>query len=95
MPEREVFWPKIKQYGATIQQPWLLTGDFNETVSLEDRNHDGIEMLRWCEKFKHWIDNNGFIDMGFSGHKFTWIKENNASIQTCVRLDRALCNVEW
>jgi len=52
-------------------------------------------MLRHCEKFKHGIGDNGFIDMGFSGHKFTWIKGNNASTQKCARLDKALCNAEW
>jgi len=48
-------------------------------------------MLRRCDKFKNWIENNGFI---VYGHKFTWVKENNEATQKCVRLDRALCNVE-
>ncbi|KAJ8426162.1 hypothetical protein Cgig2_032644 [Carnegiea gigantea] len=36
---------------------------------------------RWrCDRFKHLIENNGFIDLGFSGYKFTWIEEGSSSI---------------
>jgi len=48
-------------------------GDFNDTINLEEMSHGGIEMLNHCKKFKHWIENNRFIDVGFSGQKFTWI----------------------
>ncbi|KAJ8432043.1 hypothetical protein Cgig2_006328 [Carnegiea gigantea] len=37
--------------------PWLLASD------LEERDHGGFEMLRRCDKFKHWIESNGFIDL--------------------------------
>ncbi|KAJ8422962.1 hypothetical protein Cgig2_002711 [Carnegiea gigantea] len=63
MPTRIARYRRIQHYRATIQQPWLFAGNFNETASLEERNHGGIEMLRHCEKFKNWIENNGFIDM--------------------------------
>ena len=52
-------------------------------------------MLRHGKKFKHWINNNSFIDVGFSGQKSTWIKGNNASTQKCAQLNIALCNAEW
>ena len=41
------------------------------------------------------MENNGFIDIGFSRHKFTCIRGNNESTQKCAKLDRALCNAEW
>ncbi|KAJ8429322.1 hypothetical protein Cgig2_025558 [Carnegiea gigantea] len=44
---------------------------------------------------RHWIENNGFIDLGFSGPKFTWTKGNNPETQKCARLDRVLCNMAW
>ncbi|KAJ8420163.1 hypothetical protein Cgig2_021085 [Carnegiea gigantea] len=57
----------------TIRQPWLLMGNYNDTINLQERI-GCIEMLRCCDRFKHWIENNGFIDLGFSGHQFTWIR---------------------
>ena len=47
-----------------MRHPWLLARDFIDTISLEERNHGGIEILRHYEKFNHWIENNGFIDLG-------------------------------
>ncbi|KAJ8452652.1 hypothetical protein Cgig2_004988 [Carnegiea gigantea] len=93
--EREVLWNEVQQFGAAVQQPWLPASDFNETVNLKKRNHEGVKMLRRCGKFKNWIENNGLIDLGFSGHKFTWVKGNTEATQKCTRLDRALCNAEW
>ncbi|KAJ8446645.1 hypothetical protein Cgig2_002807 [Carnegiea gigantea] len=70
-------------------------GDFNDTVSLEERNHGGLDMLRRCEKFKHWIENNGLIDLGYSGPEFTWTRRNSIETRKYARLDRALCNPTW
>jgi len=92
--EREPLWTELQLFRATVQQPWLLADDFNKTVSLKERN-GGVEILRRCDKFENWIENNSFIDLGFSGYKFTWVKGNNEATQKRARLDRALCNVEW
>ena len=43
--ERGSFWDKIQHFWATVQVPWLLMGDFNDTINLEERNHGGIEMI--------------------------------------------------
>ena len=52
-------------------------------------------MLRRCTRFKHWIENNGLIDLGFSGPKFTWTRGLNRETRKEARLDRALCNMDW
>ncbi|KAJ8421582.1 hypothetical protein Cgig2_013877 [Carnegiea gigantea] len=65
LQERETFWTNIQEYGATVEYPWLFTGDFNGTISLEERNHGGLNVLEHCVRFKHWIENNDFIDLGF------------------------------
>ena len=71
---REILWRQLQQLATEYLKPWLLTGDFNETTSLEERNHGGPEILRRCNRFKHWIDNNGLINLGYSGLKFTWMR---------------------
>jgi len=73
----------------------LLAGDFNETKSLEERDHDGDDMLRRCLKFNNFIENNGLIDLGFSGPKFTWAHGTSEQTRKQARLDRAICNMEW
>ncbi|KAJ8432136.1 hypothetical protein Cgig2_014297 [Carnegiea gigantea] len=83
--DKEQCWEMIQQFGSSVRRPWLLAGDFNGTISLEERNHGGVEMLRRCERFKYWVKNNGFIILGFSGPKFTWVWENNVKhLQMCL-----------
>ncbi|KAJ8428426.1 hypothetical protein Cgig2_003128 [Carnegiea gigantea] len=79
--EREAFWANIHQFGTIAHQPWLLVGGYNDTINLAARNHGGIKMLRRCDRFKHYIENNGFIDLGFSRHQYTWVRGNNESTQ--------------
>ena len=67
---RDALWQDLQRYDTDYHKPWLLAGDFNETVCLEERNHGRPEMLRRCNRFKYWIENNRLIDLGFSGPKF-------------------------
>ena len=92
---REVLWQELQHRASEYQRPWLLAGDFNETASLEERNHGGADMWRRCQRFKAWIENNGLIDVGYSGPKFTWARGLSAATRKETRLDRALCNAAW
>ena len=61
MQRREILWHELQHFASECNKPWLLAGDFNETMSLKERNHGGTEMLRRCSRFKHWIGNNGSL----------------------------------
>ncbi|KAJ8431281.1 hypothetical protein Cgig2_007614 [Carnegiea gigantea] len=92
---RERLWTELHQFSAQCSIPWLVARDFNETTSMEERNHGGSDTLRRCTKFKFWIENTGLIDLGFSGPKFTWSRGRCWETRKCARLDRALCKREW
>jgi len=92
---REILWQKLLSLATEIQKPWLLAGDFNKTVSIEERNHGGAEIEQRCRQFKHWIDNTGLVDLGFSGPKFTWTRGLTQATRKEARLDRALCITAW
>jgi len=93
--EHEILWTSLHQFAAQCDRPWLLARDFNETVSLDERNPGGPDMLRRYTRFKHWIENSGLINLGFSGPKFIWTRGQNRDTVKQACLDRALCNVEW
>jgi len=93
--QREVLWRGIEGFAGIVDKPWLLAGDFNETKNLEERDHGGDEMHRRCLKFNNIIQNNGLIDLGFSGPKFTWARSLCEQTRKRARLDRALCNADW
>ena len=94
-PRCEALWHELEVFASHCNKPWLLAGDFNKTVNLEERNHGGEEMLRRCARFKHWIENSGLIDLGFSGPLFTWARGSHPQTRKEARLDRALSNADW
>jgi len=52
-------------------------------------------MLWRCARYKHWIENTGLMDLGYSGPKFTWSRGRDWSTMKQARLDRALYNMAW
>lgn len=64
---RDIIWSELQQFDIQYSIPWLLAGDFNETISVDERMHGRPEMLRRCTRVKHRIENNGLIDVGFLG----------------------------
>ncbi|XP_031120913.1 uncharacterized protein LOC116024153 [Ipomoea triloba] len=48
-----------------------------------------------CVGFQNWMFNQGLLDMGFSGPKFTWHRGNTQDTFKAARLDRAVCNTEF
>ncbi|KAJ8450710.1 LOW QUALITY PROTEIN: hypothetical protein Cgig2_021182 [Carnegiea gigantea] len=92
---REELWKKLEGRASTTNRPWLLAGDFNETKTLDERDHRGADMARRCSKSNNWIENNALLDIGFTGPKFTWVRGRNPSTRKSARLDRVLCNVAW
>ncbi|KAL8151165.1 hypothetical protein V2J09_020973 [Rumex salicifolius] len=69
-------------------------GDFNETMSVDERSSDSNNMRRRCERFFSWVDEMGLIDLGFSGSSYTWAWGRDPECRTTTRLDRGLCNFE-
>ncbi|XP_019160892.1 PREDICTED: uncharacterized protein LOC109157440 [Ipomoea nil] len=57
-------------------------------------NYNSLSTQRSAD-FALWIQNEGLIDLGFSGSKLTWVKEGSVNPLKGTRLDRALCNVDW
>ncbi|KAJ8423470.1 hypothetical protein Cgig2_013513 [Carnegiea gigantea] len=49
----ETLWRELHQFDTQCTTPWLLVGDFNKMINLEERNHGGPEMQRRCTRFKH------------------------------------------
>ncbi|KAJ4848788.1 hypothetical protein Tsubulata_025772 [Turnera subulata] len=56
----------------SVTRPWVLLGDFNETIS-QDEKQGGVPISQArCDKFRDWIEECRLLDLGYSGPKFTW-----------------------
>lgn len=93
---RRELWRKLEEVKDNFNGPWLLAGDFNETMSIEERNGaNGSEMQRRCRAFSDWVNSNGLLDLGSSGPDHTWFVGDSQETFKSAKLDRGLANDSW
>lgn len=72
---RNDLWRALEDMKRIFNGPWLIAGDFNETRTMGERQGvGGSEMQCRCRAFSDWMDNNGLIDLHFSGPPHTWFR---------------------
>lgn len=87
---RESLWQDLSTTMENCHRPWLLAGDFNATLQLDDRKGGARRGLPGCASFQSFVQTNSLIDLGFVGPKYTWRRGT-----LLVRFDRALANSNW
>lgn len=92
--QREELWSDLKRIALNSYLHWLLTGDFNDTVSMTERAGCSDGLKTRCQKFAAWIDEMELVDLGFTGPKYTWHKGNSVETRKIASLDRAIYNIE-
>lgn len=51
---------------------WLYIGDFNEILHIHEKYGGSIRTYAQMESFREAMEDNGLIDLGYKGDKFTW-----------------------
>ncbi|XP_021799965.1 uncharacterized protein LOC110744298 [Prunus avium] len=67
--KKEKLWEYLNFVASCHQMPWLLAGDFNDILQVEDKV-GGVSLCK-LTGMKKWFDANSMIDLGFSGPRFT------------------------
>lgn len=81
----QLLWKDIRR--THRNGPWCTIGNFNAVLNSEERSPLG----QFSTLFADWVD-DGMIDLGFNGPRFTWSHGNSATQHKSARLDRSLCN---
>ncbi|XP_019198912.1 PREDICTED: uncharacterized protein LOC109192673 [Ipomoea nil] len=92
---RKRLWRDLTHLNCGINGPWLIAGDFNSTTCREETLNYSSYSAHRCADFVNWIQDEGLIDLGFSGPPLTWMKDGQNRDSKGGRLDRALCNSVW
>ncbi|CAL1396677.1 unnamed protein product [Linum trigynum] len=53
--------------------PWLCGGDFNEVLDSDEKEGGRAVNVAAMAAFKDCLLVTGLQDLGFQGHKFTWV----------------------
>lgn len=88
---RRPLWLDLQLFHSQISDPWLIGGDFNTFLSLEE--HKGVSMLalRTLADFNGCVDNCSLLSIPFQGSSFTWCDGHGLG-RIWRRLDRFLCS---
>ena len=72
-----------------------MLGDFNEILCGNDKmGGRQINMYRALE-FKSCLDDYNFLDLGFSGPKYTWTNDRQVTDLILECIDRCFANPAW
>lgn len=74
---------------------WIAVGDFNSVTTAEEVSNPNTFALHRNANFNRWIFQEGFVDMGFQGARFTWMRGKGSESFKGARLDRALGSSDW
>ncbi|GAB2209956.1 hypothetical protein Droror1_Dr00027185 [Drosera rotundifolia] len=85
-------WQEISSFGASLDEPWLLMGDFN-AFSYEDEKtgYTGKDVSP-CLDFLDCMNINGLADLRDTGCFFTWYNHQGEGSWIKAKLDRAVGN---
>ncbi|XP_019158270.1 PREDICTED: uncharacterized protein LOC109154983 [Ipomoea nil] len=88
-------WRDLSQSKRGPQGPWLVAGDFNSVINKEETTNYSSFSTQRSSDFVNWIQDEGLIDLGFSGPRLTWVKNGPTGATKGARLDQTLCNIDW
>lgn len=87
--DRSKVWIEIMEYVHCHQKPCLITGDFNEVLSINDRGSQQAS-TQGINDFQAFINNLELVEISASNGKYTWFRGQSKST-----LDRLFIQPEW
>ena len=87
-------WQLLRELNNKYNIPWVCAGDFNEILRGHEKLGGSPRREVEMEAFKVVVDELGFVDLGFTGKKFTWRGKRGESM-ILERLDHAFATPSW
>ncbi|XP_038983021.1 uncharacterized protein LOC120110982 [Phoenix dactylifera] len=92
---RRVLWDEITN--LVVQGfPTMVIGDFNCILSASEKR-GGRPFTDTVDRREFWnfVSQNGLVDLGFSGPRFTWCNNQSGMTRVWERIDRAIASPDW
>ena len=88
-------WDLLCSLHNGYSDPWLVLGDFNEIVALDEKMGREDRSLTQLAAFREALSDCCLNDLGFQGPEFTWSNRRTNDDLVRVRLDRGVSNSAW
>jgi hypothetical protein len=90
---RPNLWTYLTNISHSINNPWMLIGDFNETLLPSDQR-GGIFNHNRAALFYNFMNNCNLLNLTTIGGRFTWHRNQNGIRILSKKLDRGIANVD-
>uniref|UniRef100_A0A2N9GTN8 Reverse transcriptase domain-containing protein n=1 Tax=Fagus sylvatica TaxID=28930 RepID=A0A2N9GTN8_FAGSY len=88
-------WEHLNALLESIQEPWVCFGDFNLTISDEEKLGGRRGNSSRQNFLQDMMFELGAIDLGYSGNQFTWSNNRWGRNAIKERLDRGIASMSW
>lgn len=92
--QRVESWKLLKRIGDSIQGPWIVGGDFNEILSLEEKQGGNNRSFEAMGRFRKAINYCVLEDLYKNDYSFTWCNGHHPDF-IMEKLDGIFANSEW
>jgi hypothetical protein len=93
--ERHHMWTLLRRIKDTHNLPWLMMGDFNETMWQSEHYSMSNRSERNMENFRKVLSDCNLFDLGFRGPGWTYNNKQEGRDNVRARLDRAVASPAW
>lgn len=93
--KRRQLWDNLKQIDQMTTIPWIIGGDFNVVLQLQDRKHGNPVTKAETQDFSNCIQELKLNELNWEGDYYTWSNKQDGGDRIWSRIDRAFGNYEW
>ncbi|GKD23066.1 RNA-directed DNA polymerase, eukaryota, reverse transcriptase zinc-binding domain protein [Tanacetum coccineum] len=94
--DRRVLWNNLVRHAGLMRnRPWVLLGDFNAALNIEDHSSSGYEPNAAMRDFKECVQAIEVVDVNSTGLHYTWNQKPKGSNGTLKKIDRIMGNLQF
>jgi len=94
--QRRVLWKDLGIHSLFVRgRPWVMLGDFNSALNLEDQYAGSSLLNSGMRDFKECVNSIEMVDVNCSGFHYTWNQKPKSGGGILKKLDRVMGNVQF
>ncbi|XP_021991518.1 uncharacterized protein LOC110888295 [Helianthus annuus] len=93
---RRDLWQQLSMQKVLVgNQPWIVMGDFNSALNIEDKSLGASLISAGMREFQNCVDDIEVFDINSSGLHFTWNQKPKEGVGLLKKIDRVLGNTQF